>query len=646
MDTLAILLSDTYKQVHHNMFPRGLTKLVSYWTPRRSMLKEQDHMVFFGLQAFIKEYLITYFKRDFFKLSTDEVQELYTISMDIQLGEGNYDISPILKLHELGYLPIQIRALPEGTLVPMGVPCIEITNTHPDFAWVVQWIECILQVELWKPCAHATIGHMYRELANFYYKKTCDDILRPEMACSDFGMRGMSCMEEAERCSVAWLLSFDKTSTIPAIDYLDKYYFNDCSVSHIGIGAVSTEHSVMASNYAVDGDEITFVKRLLTELYPNASFSMVSDTYDYWNMIDNILPACKKEIMQHNGKLLVRPDSGDMVEISVKTIEKLWNTFEGSVNSKGYKVLDPHIGIIYGDGCTLNNVKKVWEELEKKGFAANNIVFGVGAFCFSAVVEPDGRMVVVTRDMFGIAMKATFGEVNGQPIMIYKDPKTDVSHLKKSHKGCCHVYYDENGELRCRDGYDSFVYDGALKTVFKDGEIYHTEIFKEIRDRLNGETKMSKITDYLLKDDVIVVMDVDGVLAPYEFSELSHSMTDDEWDRLVASGENPYKDVRPIKLMQEFIQKKGVDKVYTCSKSPLSEIPGKKAFIKDNYNLPDDNIYFTLEKTEKLTVLQTLQQKLGLKPSQIAIVEDTVKTLDYIRAHSDFVTVHVSSFME
>lgn len=227
----------------------------------------------------------------------------------------------------------------------------------------------------------------------------------------------------------------------------------------------------------------------ITELYPNASFSMVSDTYDYWNMIDNILPACKKEIMQHNGKLLVRPDSGDMVEISVKTIEKLWNTFEGSVNSKGYKVLDPHIGIIYGDGCTLNNVKKVWEELEKKGFAANNIVFGVGAFCFSAVVEPDGRMVVVTRDMFGIAMKATFGEVNGQPIMIYKDPKTDVSHLKKSHKGCCHVYYDENGELRCRDGYDSFVYDGALKTVFKDGEIYHTEIFKEIRDRLNGRNK-------------------------------------------------------------------------------------------------------------------------------------------------------------
>lgn len=227
--------------------------------------------------------------------------------------------------------------------------------------------------------------------------------------------------------------------------------------------------------------------------------------------------------------------------------------------------------------------------------------------------------------------------------------KIASNNLIQLGKGCCCIYYDDNGELQCEDGYDSIFGNGTLRTVFVDGEACNKETFEDIRERLNGgnkKTKISKITDYLLKDDVIVVMDVDGVLAPYEFSELSHSMTDDEWDKLVASGESPYKDVRPIKLMQKFIQKKGIDKVYTCSKSPSSEIPGKRAFIKNNYNLPDDNIYFTLEKTEKLTVLQTLQQKLGLKPSQIAIVEDTVKTLDYIRAHSDFVTVHVSSFME
>lgn len=488
MNTLAILLSDTYKQVHNKIYPKGLTKLVSYWTPRRSMLKNQNKMVFFGLQSFIEEYLVDYFNKNFFELTAAEVEHTYKYSMDIQLG-NSYDLEPIMKLHKLGYLPIKIRAIPEGTLVPMGVPCIEITNTHPDFAWVVQWIECILQVELWKPCAHATIGHMYRELANDYYKMTCDDLLRPEMACSDFGMRGMSCMEEAIRCSSAWLLSFDKTSTIPAIDYIDTYYDACCWTERIGIGAVSTEHSVMASNYAVDGDEITFVKRMLTELYPDASFSMVSDTYDYWNMIDNIIPACKEEIMQHNGKLLVRPDSGDMVEIAVKTIEKLWNVFGGTVNSKGYKVLDPHIGIIYGDGCTLNNVEQVWEELKKKGFAANNIVFGVGAFCFSAVIEPDGHMVVVTRDMFGIAMKATYGIVNDEPIMIYKDPKTDTSHLKKSHKGCCCIYHDDNGELQCMDGFNDVFCDGVLRTVFVDGKVCNKETFEDIRERLNGENK-------------------------------------------------------------------------------------------------------------------------------------------------------------
>ena len=202
MNTMAILLSDTYKQIHNKIYPKGLTKLVSYWTPRRSMLKNQNKMVFFGLQAFIEEYLVDYFNENFFELTAAEVEYTYKYSMDIQLG-NSYDLEPIMKLHKLGYLPIQIRAIPEGTLVPMGVPCIEITNTHPDFAWVVQWIECILQVELWKPCAHATIGHMYRELANDYYKMTCDESLRPEMACSDFGMRGMSCMEEAVRCSSA-----------------------------------------------------------------------------------------------------------------------------------------------------------------------------------------------------------------------------------------------------------------------------------------------------------------------------------------------------------------------------------------------------------------------------------------------------------
>jgi nicotinamide phosphoribosyltransferase len=215
---------------------------------------------------------------------------------------------------------------------------------------------------------------MYYKIAKHWYDQNVDDNIDPRMAFADFGMRGMSCMNEAVRCSAAWLLSANKTSSIPALPYIDKYYFADCSLNNIGIGAVSTEHSVMGANYALDGDEKTFVKRLLTELYPNTSFSMVSDTYDYWNMVNNIIPSLKDEVLAHNGKLFIRPDSGDQYETVINTILSLWDNFGGNLNTKGYKVLDPHIGVILGDGCTQNVVKKIYKELERLGFAANNVI--------------------------------------------------------------------------------------------------------------------------------------------------------------------------------------------------------------------------------------------------------------------------------
>lgn len=475
-----LLLSDTYKQVHDRMYPDGLTQLVSYWTPRKSMFNYIDRMVFFGLQEFISKYLVEAFN-EFFSTDWSIIKREYETYMDTQIGRKNYDIQKIHDLHELGWVPLLIKALPEGTLVDMGVPCIEISNTHPDFAWLVQWIECILQVELWKTCCHATIGHEYFKVAKYYYDKTTDGA-DPAMAMADFGMRGMSCIDESVRASASWLLSFNKTSTIPALKYLDCYYDRNKCEEKIGIGAVSTEHSVMGANYAVDGDEITFIKKLLTKLYPNTSFSMVSDTYDYWNLVDNLLPQCQKEIMNHNGKLLIRPDSGDIVEISVKTVQKLWNMFGGSVNEKGYKELDPHIGIIYGDGCTLDRVKEIWRHLEELGFAANCITFGVGAFCFTALNE-DGKMVVLTRDTFGIAMKATYGVINDKEYFIYKDPKTDTDHLKKSHKGCCRVYR-EDGRLKCEDELHGLSDNTLLQTVFFDGHVMRWETIEEIRKRL------------------------------------------------------------------------------------------------------------------------------------------------------------------
>lgn len=499
MNTLAILLSDTYKQTHDRMYPKNLKKLVSYWVPRKSMFvnEENQKMVWFGLQGFIQEWLVEYFERNFFNLPLEAVVNEYKYSMDIQIGEGNYDVDKVENLWRLGYLPIEIKALPEGSLVDMGIPCIEITNTHDNFAWLVQWIECILQAELWKMCNHATIGHMYYTLAKKWYNKTVDNTIDPRNAFADFGMRGMSCMNEAIRCSAAWLLSSNKTSTIPAISYLDKYYFAKCADNKIGIGAVSTEHSVMGANFALDGNERDFVKRLLTELYPNSSFSMVSDTYDYWNMVENIIPSLKEEILNHNGKLLIRPDSGDQFETTVETIQKLWNIFGGTTNTKGYKVLDSHIGVILGDGCTLEVLDRIWTELESRGFAANNAIFGVGAFCFSAIFE-NGRMIVNTRDTYGCAMKATYGVFGDKELKIYKDPKTDTSHLKKSHRGL--VFVEKVGDkFTYKDDmllseYDEYAktHTSAMRTVFRNGIVscLYRETFKEIRERLSKESDL------------------------------------------------------------------------------------------------------------------------------------------------------------
>lgn len=508
-DTLALLLADGYKHVHAEQFPKGLTKLVSYLTPRKSRIPQQE-MVFFGLQGFIQQYLIEYFNKNFFELSLDEVIKQYTHVLDSMLGKNNYGLRKVIELHQLGYLPLQICAVREGTKVPMGCPCIEITNTHADFAWVVQWVESLISSEIWKPCVHATVGDIYKQVVNHYYGLTVDDKVDKTKAISDFGFRGMSCLQEATKASAAWLLSFSGTATIPAIPYLEKYYNCDNSCEYFASNAISTEHSVMASNFAIDGDERTFVKRLLTEVYPHASFSMVSDTYDYWRLVDEILPSLKEEILNHDGKLLIRPDSGDIIEISVKTVEHLWNIFGGTVNSKGYKVLDKHIGCVYGDGVTPNRAKKIYQQLMDKGFASNNIVFGAGSFSFNAfeLEKEDGSVDITccTRDTFSIAIKSTCGVVNCKEIEIFKDPKTDRDsgggNFKKSQRGCCNVWRDEtSGKICFKDGlpisivddrFNSFYYidesESLFYIYFKDGEMYSDQSLYNIREYLSDKS--------------------------------------------------------------------------------------------------------------------------------------------------------------
>lgn len=603
MKTLSILLTDFYKFCHQAQYDPSIKRLVSYGTPRGCRLPGKEYVINFGIQAFCKEYLIDHFRENFFnKLDNDverEVTEFLTNTLPGTDVEGT--VKKLMELKRLGYLPISIRTIPEGCKVSLKCPNIELVNTIDGFEWISGFIESLISSYIWKPMICATVGHWYRKTANKFFKLTADNWeVKARSSMSEFGFRGADTPEDGIHSGAAWLLSFDKTATCAAIPFIKKYY----GTPYAGKGLISTEHSVMCSSTSLNmmkgmsrkDAEKEVVKNLLTNIYPNSSFSMVSDSYDYWRLVTEILPELREEILNHNGTLFVRGDSGDPVKIvagriditgllsevivkslmsgksvgsfsivselseSIKmnidgdfvedycyfrygdklyslyyyesdyysdefelgdelteyevkgTVERLWEIFNGTVNSKGYKVLDHHIRAIYGDSITQNRQELIYKILEVKGFSVENVALGAGSFSFHAYQGNDGTLYPYTRDTFQFAQKATYGEsveravgssADGSdglqmyekrtPVMIYKDPKTDSDNFKKSMKGCCAIYQDENNKSRYYLDHDNLTFEerekdlnNALVEVFKDGRMVHEDTFEEIRDRLNN----------------------------------------------------------------------------------------------------------------------------------------------------------------
>ena len=369
----------------------------------------------------------------------------------------------------------------------MHVPMFGITNTHSEFAWLPQSLESLISAESWHPMIAATVGYTYRQIVNEYYEKTCDDNVARARALGAFDFRGEECTDSAVKAGAGWCLSFLNTATVPTIPYLEQMYNCDCTKEPVAFGSPSTEHSVMCSNYAMDGDEITLLRRLLTEIYPNTSFSAVLDSYDYWNIIDNVLPQLKEEILAHNGCMLMRGDSGDCVEVVTKTVFKLWDKFGGTVNSKGYKVLDPHVKAIYGDSITIQRCEEIYRILEESGFACSNVALGVGSFSMQCI-EEDGILKPFTRDTFSSCIKATYCEIANKPYPIFKNPKD--GGFKKSQKGCCVVQNDADKGFIFQDGYTWEEACGneknELVTIFKDGNLVKEQNLQEIRALLHG----------------------------------------------------------------------------------------------------------------------------------------------------------------
>lgn len=484
-----ILYKDFYKTDHRRQYPKGTELVYSNLTARTSRIPGIDKVVVFGIQYFIKDYLIRRFTDGFFNQPKEKVIAQYKRRMDNSLGKDSISTDHLEALHDLGYLPVEIKALPEGSLCPLRVPLMTIKNTLPEFFWLTNFLETLISTVVWHPITSATIAHEYKKTLTAFAEKTSDMPEFVQWQGHDFSMRGHASFESGMVSASAHLLSFTGTDTIPAIDWLEHFYNADCEKELIGGSVPATEHSVMC--LGSKESELETYDRLLTEVYPSGIVSIVSDTWDYWKVLTETLPALKDKIMARDGKLVIRPDSGDPVKIVCGdlqtplsdqspeykgTIELLWETFGGTINSKGYKQLAPHIGCIYGDSITMDRCKEICERLEKKGFASTNMVFGIGSFTYQ----------YVTRDTFGFAMKATYGIVNGQPIEIFKDPKTD-SGTKKSAKGLLCVIKDpEGGQFKLLEQSSPEQEQvGFLETVFKDGKLIKDQSLSEIRARLN-----------------------------------------------------------------------------------------------------------------------------------------------------------------
>ena len=553
-----MLLLDSYKLSHPPQYPAGTTLVYSNWTPRSSRIEGIDEVVFFGLQYFIKEYLIDQFNQNFFHRPKADVISEYVRQVSVHIGP-NPNVEHVKALHDLGYLPIEIKAIPEGAIAPLRTAMLTIVNTHSDFYWVTNMVESLMSNVLWMPCTSATIALQYRKRFEAYAEETGADKSFIPFQGHDFSFRGLSGVESACTSGGGHLLSFVGSDTVPCISFLEAYYNADCEKELISVSVPATEHSVMCMGSSFDedgGNDKAILERML-DLYPTGIVSIVADSYDYWRFISEYVQDFKDKIMSRDGKCVLRPDSGDPVEIicglkvttllssSLKeagqlacdllvdketedtphgecganrvsgyfkyenkyyectvniewdrydkeyyyydgsslesfdeieltpeqkgSIEVLWDIFGGTINKKGFKELDPHIGLIYGDSITPARQEEILRRLAEKGFASSNIVLGIGSFTYQ----------YNTRDTFGFAMKATYGEINGEPKEIFKDPKTDDG-IKKSARGLLHI---QNGVQTDQVNWQKEK-TGGLTTVFKDGTLTVDQSLSEIRERL------------------------------------------------------------------------------------------------------------------------------------------------------------------
>lgn len=536
----ALTCIDSYKLGHADQYPPNTTKVYSNFTAR-SVTHLQvpysfkgDSIVWVGIQNFLKE-LIALWEETFFSRPKAEVIAEFAELVAPFVGPRGFDVSRLEYLHDLGYLPLEIKALPEGMVVPVGVPVFTVTNTLAAAYWLPNFLESHLSSDLWKIPTSATISAYYRKIIEHYAELTGGDKAFIAWQGHDFSPRGMSGMEDSARSGFGHLLSFTGTDNVSAVRLANERYHG--KQTFVGGSVPATEHSVMCAG-SKEGEVETF--RRLLKTYPSGIVSIVSDTWDFWRVITEYTKELKQEILSRtpdqfgNAKVVFRPDSGDPVKIlcgykvaNVKSVydtygmieaenqgcevvyaeddeayyqfesyddgwstsydveeifehevkgavQLLWEEFGGTINAQGYKTLSPRVGLIYGDSITLARCNQILEELKEKGFASDNVVFGIGSYTFQ----------YQTRDTLGFAMKATYVEVDGEKRAIFKDPVTDNGSKKSARGLLCVVEGEDCRPTLVQDVTEEEEKTGLLRTVFLNGQLVVDDTLAQIRERL------------------------------------------------------------------------------------------------------------------------------------------------------------------
>jgi len=486
----SLFYTDGYKTAHKKMLAKGTKYLYGTWIPRstKHAPKGITKIVSFGQQLVVK-WLHDEFTENFFALPKDEALK-FAKDMSLYLGQ-EFDGAHFEALHDLGYLPIRVKSLPEGIETPANIPHMTFVNTVSGFAWLTLFLETIISSLAWKPSTSATIALQYRRNLTDWVMVTdpASAWLIPFL-CHDFSARGLNPWDMLSS-GLGHATSFRGSDSIIVIPGA-RYFYNEPE-HEVAINSVNaSEHSVSTTKIFTVGEQQMIADWL--EDFQTGILSIVSDTFDLWKLITEYLPANKEAIMARDGKLVIRPDSGNPVDIicgydpykrtnisDIKfepkpehkgVIELLWDIFGGTINEQGYKVLDPHIGAIYGDSITLDRQIQIYERLEAKGFASTNIVLGVGSFTYQ----------YNTRDTFGFAAKGAWFQTDEAAYDIYKDPITDDG-TKKSLKGLVAVTDKLEVLTQCTSEQEA---SGILQTIYEDGKFYNQTTLVEVREKLNN----------------------------------------------------------------------------------------------------------------------------------------------------------------